>query len=127
LSNIPPNARIAYGGLGRVTPGIYAIVESATVMDGPGDKTDLVIRLETDCTKANGKLVSMNFYLADVEAFVHPAMVVPDVGGPENSYLAILNRPEWRRQFERWLETSQEFDDLEDESSNEEDDTSDED
>ena len=120
LTDIPQNARISYGGLGRVTPGVYAIVESSTVMEGHGEVTELVVRLETDCVKQNGKLVCMTFYLADVEAFVDPAIVVPDVGGPENSYLAILNRPGWCKKFESWLETSQEFDDLEEDDSDEE-------
>jgi len=45
------------------------------------------------------------FYLADVEAFHQAAIVVPDIGGPENGYLVLKNRPEWREYFELWLDS----------------------
>jgi hypothetical protein len=129
LSLIPPNAGIAYGGLGQVAPGIYAIVECASEMTGEEEiirkkkgkkdevilvpnETELVVRLEIDCTKIGGKLQSLKYYLADVEAFVAPAIVVPDVGGPENSYLGLRDMSKWANIFEDWLDSDANLDDL---------------
>ena len=103
FSDLPvPKERIEWGGLDCIAPGVHAIVESANVVD---DDHELVHRLKTDCiADNNGRVHNLNFYLADVEAIIGPAMVVPDVGGPENSYLAIINPSEWGSGFESWLE-----------------------
>ena len=129
LSQIPPNVGVSYGGLSNVSPGIYAIVECATVMAGDEvvikkrkgkkdehivvpNETELVSRLEIDCAKIDGKLSSLRFYLADVEAFKAPAIVVPDVGGPENSYLALHDMTKWAQIFEEWLDCDVDLDEF---------------
>ena len=45
----------------------------------------------------------MRYYLAEVEAFVDPAVVVPDIGGPNNAYFWIKSREKWAKLFEQWL------------------------
>jgi len=113
LTELPPNSGIQYGGLGNITPGVYAIVENAnwtSVLEGENDidgqdDSELVRRIQTDVVKIGGKVHDLLFYLADVEAFYQPAIVVPDIGGPENGYLALKNRPEWREYFELWLDS----------------------
>jgi len=52
------------------------------------------------------------FYLADVEAFHEPAIVVPDIGGPENGYLVFKNRSEWCSSFESWLDSPSNEDEM---------------
>ena len=122
LMQIPPNKHIKYGGLSRVTPGIYAIVESAKFVE-PDDNTDLVFTLETDCHFVDGKVEGLKFYLADVEAFAEPAIVIPDVGGSPNRYLCLHNRSEWAKLFEMWLDDPSDlWEDVSDASSSSEDD-----
>jgi len=123
LSDLPvPVERINYGGLRDITPGVYAIVESAEVVE---NTHELVYRIETEClTNNNGEVQNLKYYLADVEAIIAPAMVVPDVGGPENSYLAVVSPDEWAGTFEEWLEEDINLDDLTDVSGDEESDES---
>ena len=45
------------------------------------------------------------FYLADVEAFIDPLMVIPNVGNRKGlQYLQIKPRSQWVRVFEEWLD-----------------------
>ena len=48
------------------------------------------------------------YYLADVEAIVGPATVVPDLGGPTNVYFELSSRKSWPDQFKNWLESPHE-------------------
>ena len=62
--------------------------------------------------------------------------VIPDVGGPENSYLVVINPSDWASCFEDWLDEpidldeltacseAEEGSDMEDEGSNEDEETS---
>ena len=50
-------------------------------------------------------MTQLKFYLADVEAFVAPLTVIPDIGGETNAYFMVRNRTCWREDFESWLET----------------------
>ena len=80
LSGLPPTFKVDYGGIKSISPGIYAIVESATMIED--EHSELVLTLETDVVlNAHGDVDDLQFYLADVEAFVEPAIVVPDIGG----------------------------------------------
>ena len=54
----------------------------------------------------NGKVTKLKFYLADVEAFEAPMVVVPDIGGKNNEYFVVKSREEWWEDFEAWLESS---------------------
>jgi hypothetical protein len=87
--------------------------------------SELVREILLDCefTQDGSGVHNLTFFLADVEAFVSPAMVVPNIGGPINSYFLVKERDEWRELFEEWLEsphTDDVFSDVEE--SDEEDD-----
>jgi len=110
LTDLPPNSGIDYGGIDNLPPAVYAIVETAKWTNDYD--TELVRRIETEVTKVNGKVHDLVFYLADVEAFHEPAIVVPDIGGPENGYLVFRNRSEWRSSFESWLESPSNEDEM---------------
>jgi len=125
---LPQNSGLNYGGIHNLPPGIYGIVENATATydedDEDCDDSELVQRIQTEVHKVNGKVHDLVFYLADVEAFHSPAIVVPDIGGPENGYLVLKNRPEWNELFQVWLDSPHEDDamsDLEEEGEEEED------
>jgi len=44
--------------------------------------------------------------LANVEAFVKPLVVVPEIGGQANDYLMLKSRQEWRELFIKYLKDS---------------------
>ena len=46
----------------------------------------------------------MQFYLADVEAFLRPLVVIPDMGGNSNDYFLLKSRQDWRERFIDYLE-----------------------
>ena len=52
------------------------------------------------------------FYLADVEAFVEPCCVVPDLGGPGNRYFVLKPRNKWAKEFVRWIEDPHKLDQM---------------
>ena len=65
----------------------------------------MLLTIQTEVVKdANGGVLDLVFYLADVEAFEEPTIVVPDIGGPHNQYLQVLSRRDWGDLFEYWLE-----------------------
>ena len=43
--------------------------------------------------------------MADVEAFVEPIVVIPDVGSvPRCKYFQVKSRSEWAKDFIEWIE-----------------------
>ena len=106
LKKLPPgNNGISYGGLDHVPPGVYAVVESSeTCTQADRLSSELLTPITSEIGAMNrGYVTQMRYYLADVEAFVGPAVVVPDIGGPNNAYFWIKNRESWAKLFESWL------------------------
>jgi len=106
LSDVPNEFRIDMGGLTTIAPGIYAIVENATVVSGRNvaGKTELFTPITTEVGRMrDGRVAQLAFYLADVAAFVKPVVVIPNIGGPANSYLMLKSRTEWKEDFVSWL------------------------
>ena len=44
------------------------------------------------------------YFMADVEAFLKPVAVVPDIGGRNNVYFVLKDCQVWRDEFMEWLE-----------------------
>jgi len=88
LSKLRKNSRIKFGGIAQLQPAICAVVESAIAL-GNGDDTQLLREVETEVEEflAEGCVSKLKFFLAPVDAFVEPAVVVPNIGGNNNSYL----------------------------------------
>ena len=111
LRALGDNGSISYGGLVDLKPGVYAIVESAAYLsNNTGEK---ISQIFTPIRKEVGKIVAgavteLKFYLADVEAFVAPLVVIANIGGQPNDYFVVKNRAEWKEDFEDWLETPNE-------------------
>ena len=63
---------------------------------------------------ARGYVSQLVFYLAPVEAFVEPAVVVPNIGGKNNSYMWLKPRQTWGESFVKWLQEPYRLDDLSD-------------
>jgi hypothetical protein len=107
-----------YGGI-QLRNGTYAIVESSFVSKNQSERSmsDIFIPFhkEVGSISKNGVVTSRKFYLADVEAFVSPICVVPDIGAkPGNKYLQVKPRSEWVEEFIAWIEDPHEDDDISD-------------
>ena len=73
----------------------------------------------------DGQVAELKFYLADVEAFLRPVAVAPDVGGAANAYFRLKDRNVWREDFIDWLEEAEEDDSIEDSGTDQSDDMDD--
>lgn len=125
LRELPDNNDIKIGGLTGVPPAMYAIVESSQWVEDETEvgRSEIFVPIIKDVREIRDKKVTkMRFYLADVEAFADPCVVVPDLGGKPNDYFLVKKRKEWREDFVVWLR-----DDHEDISDDEDDGSLDED
>jgi len=120
LTGLPADNNIECGGLSPVKPEVYAIVESGkeSRKRSDGDMSEIFSRVTKDVGRIrDGRVVEGQFYLADVEAFVEPIAVIPDVGGNINSYLQLRRRCYWREDFIKWLKRPyEEWKDFEEEA-----------
>ena len=108
LRALPPNFEANYPPSGPIRAGIYAIVEVTKRLTAEEEevKSELFVPYEKEVGGFTGKFVSHNkYYLADVEAFVGPAAVIPDLEGKTNCYLLLKDRTQWKNDFESWLES----------------------
>lgn len=107
---LPPmkGKRIDYGGI-RLKEGVFAVVECAKEAKLKEDQLDLDVLFpvdkEVEWIDEEQKDHKKVFYLADTDALVQPACVVPNIGGPANQYFVIESRTEWAPMFSKWLET----------------------
>ena len=110
LTGLNVNSGISYGGLNNLQPGLYAIVESAMVDAEEADK-GIFVPITTEVGELqDGYVTQLLYYLADVEAIVAPAVVVPDIGGNNNGYFWVKSALQWRESFEKWLDAPHEED-----------------
>ena len=115
LRQLPAASRVNYGGLSNLSPSIYAVVEATELSpEVEGDiHCELFIRLHTEVgAKTDGYVSELKFYLADVEAFVDPCVVIPNLGGETNSYFWVQNRSQWTESFAKWLRAPHETDEM---------------
>jgi hypothetical protein len=106
LRSLPDENNIKYAGYSNVAPAMYAIVESSTLVDQNSGQTwsEIFVRIRTDVRQmAQGRVTKQKFFLADVEAFLDPIVVIPDLSGPPNAYFWCKNRLQWRIDFIQWL------------------------
>jgi len=106
LFHLPQQNGIKYGGLDGIPPALYAIVECASYIEAENEveRSEIFVPILKEVRQMRqGRVTKLKFYLADVEAFVEPMAVIPDIGGPANGYFAVKSRAEWRKDFVRWL------------------------
>jgi len=98
-------------------PGFHAIVESWRQLPsssrGGHRSTELYTNIEKEVRGLQRKdgidyVAGRQYYLVDVQSFVEPIIVVPDRGGPPNSFLWLERRRYWRGDFSAWLNTEDE-------------------
>lgn len=122
-----------------VEKGVYAVIESAdyleTLLEREEDEDNADAyraqhETQSDLFRPIFKEVQMNdnfvmarrkFYLADVEAFLEPIVVVPDVGSEQvTKYFQVLPRREWSTLFTKWVEQPHHYDEMDAEEKEEE-------
>ena len=117
LSTLPEGISLEFGEE-KVTRGIYAVIESSYYVQkrpDPGQKqpnrdpaafeTDLFRPFWKEVAAMEGKDVTRKFYLADVDSFVAPLCVIPDVGADDIlRYYEVKPRKDWAKFFIEWLE-----------------------
>ena len=109
--------RVEYGGI-DLEEGVFAVVEWTEKVDVVNDPSEvriseLVVPIEKQVVKnSDGSLVEKILCLADTSAFVAPACVVPDIGGPPNRYFYVEARNKWAEFFTEWLNNPKEEDSL---------------
>jgi len=115
LSKLRKNSRINVGGVvNNLQPGVYAVVECSKHVENPSN-TELITEIEIEVAGFSDGFVSkLMFYLAPVEAFVAPTVVVPTIGGKNNAYMWLKPRHTWRDMFVKWLNEPYSMDDLSD-------------
>ena len=107
---------LEYGGI-SLKDGTYAVVETAVREEEDGSSSELMscIRKEVEFDE-QGTAANRSFYLADTEAFLDPACVIPDIGGPPNQCFVVRPRNQWADLFVNWVEEAHKHDDIEDDN-----------
>ena len=103
---LPATTNISHGQMDPVTKGLYAIVECSVYDDVDFDEeaSEIFVPITKEIGGLTGNFVSHRiFYLVDVESFVKPCAVIPNMGGPPNSYFRIRSREKWHKLFADWL------------------------
>lgn len=127
LEDLDEDVEVEFGGI-TIQPGWYAVVESSEYLTEEvanarnihrldANKSDLFapILKEVKAFDDDGMVVEQKFYLADVEAFVEPVVVVPDVGSHlKHKYFHVTPRKDWSEIFIQWLDMPHTLDDMED-------------
>ena len=107
IDGLPPRLKVDCGGV-WLKDGVFAVVEATSMVQDQNEiaKSDLFVPLVKEVQHINkdGEVDGRKFYLADTEAFVRACAVIPDIGGPPNSYFMVKRRPEWHKEFISWIE-----------------------
>ena len=108
LRFINESYNLSFGGLSPISSGLHAIVECANpnYQDNNGRTSEIFIPLIKEIRGMTQEHIShRNFCLVDVETFVRPIAVVPDLGGPSHAHLQIKMRKYWKNDFINWLKS----------------------
>jgi hypothetical protein len=121
---LPDGVRVELAGC-IIQNGVCAVVESSSYLEDEDEinRSDLFVPIEKEVETLNeeGAVSKRRFYLADVEAFVEPITVVPNVGSSNKCmYFQVLSRKKWKDRFIDWLAEPHSLDEIEEESSDEE-------
>ena len=91
--------------------GVYAIVETSKYLAAPHlqEMSELFVPICKDSGRlCQGHVVDAIYYLATVNAFMSPTIIIPDIGGWANDYLLLKEREIWKEDFINWLEDGEE-------------------
>ena len=110
--------KVGYGGLADMPPAVCAVVESTKYSGNAFDRSvsDIFTPIKTivQAKGPKGIVTKYKYYLADVDAFVKPLIVIPDTGGDSNDFFEVAPRAGWREFFIEWLEAPHDDDAISD-------------
>ena len=89
--------------------GTYAVVEAALPSTDPevtGRSHYFIPYVKM--TQSLEPELERKFWLVDVEAFVAPCCVIPDMGGTKDSFLRLRPRSQWLELYVDWLKAPHE-------------------
>jgi hypothetical protein len=93
----------------HLSNGVYAVVECASYVEDGDDAPNsrlfsrIIKEMAVNGQDKGGR--KRRFYLADTEAIVEPAYIIPDIGCKNGcSYFAVKSRYEWVLEMEKWLD-----------------------
>ena len=116
---IPQGQEVQCQGF-KLQNNVYAVLESSLYMeDDPEDeapKSELFRPIVKDvpAVDENGDPTGRNLYLGDVEAFLEPVAVVPNVGCPNKCmYFQVRSRKNWAEDFIDWVKEPHNMDNIE--------------
>ena len=70
--------------------------------------SDLFRPFRKDIVRVDGERIIRQFYLVDVDSFMEPIIVVPDIGSVDTlRYFQVKPRRKWHLDFIDWLETDE--------------------
>ena len=117
LQDLPHDNHLYVGNVYQIPPGVYAIVESAslTKVKNKSKRSEIFVPIDKIVAKRDeDQVLEFEFSLADVDAFDGQLAVIPDIGGHNTGYFMLRPRSEWTENFTRWLERPYEdFEDFE--------------
>jgi hypothetical protein len=112
-----------FGGI-KVGNGVFGVVETAVADENEEMRSELMAPyLKEVQFDDQGTIGNRSFYLADTDAFLDPACVVPDLGGPINRYFVVKPRNQWAGEFVKWIQEDHSQDVMDDLEVHESDDT----
>ena len=95
---------MSFGGLTRVTPGYYAVVECGEHVQNDNLNAEIFTAIEKEVMPIGDSTFGHKHYLAEVDAFVSTAAVTPNLGGKQNAYFELQQRSIWKCDFKKWLD-----------------------
>ena len=115
LTSLPLNVELELDlGDDEVKPQLssntFAIVESATPYVEDSPMSDIWSPITLDTAKDPTGSLKRYFYVVDVDTFISPMCVIPNLGGPIDEYLWMKPRKQWKADFIAWLEEPEEED-----------------
>jgi hypothetical protein len=115
LRELPEGCRVRLSNEDKtvVDKGVWAVIESCNYTKiGPNVKqSELFTHIKLDATTfdQDGNVLQRRFFLVDVETFVRPVVVIPNVG-TKTEYLMMKPKVEWSEDFIKWIESKHIFD-----------------
>ena len=115
LEGLPKSRHgLEHGGI-PLKNGVFAVVETATMEENACSSSELMSALRKEVELDDqGMATGRTFYLADTEAFLDPACVIPDIGGPPDQYFVVKPRNQWANLFVEWIEEPHTLDEMDD-------------
>jgi hypothetical protein len=104
LSELPEGTKIELPDAPCLTePGTYAVVEAAMPVTDPIEIGRSQFLLPYNKMYNSLEPLERKYFLVDVESFVAPVCMVPDMGGRQDGYFRMLPRSEWLELYKKWI------------------------